>query len=93
MPFLRVGPGLHRRLGAHIAVTDGAVVDVPGGEAVYAVTTDGSDVLAAEVDVGNPRGMWCQRDVGLVRWLHDGELDSVVLTEGHGPPRFESSKW
>ena len=93
MPFLRVGPGLHRRLGAHRAVTDGAVVDVPGGEAVNPVTTDGPDVLAMEVDVGNPRGVWCQGDVGLVRWLHDGGLDSVVLVEGHGPPRFGSSKW
>ena len=90
---MRIGPGLHRRLGAHVAMTDGAVVDVPGGEAVYAVTADGPDVLAVEVDVRNPWGMRCQCDVGLVRWLHDGKLDSVVLIEGHGPPRFESSKW
>ena len=41
----------------------------------------------------NPRGMLCQRDAGAIRWLHDGEFDSVVLIEGHGPPRFESGKW
>ena len=92
-PIRRIGPGLHRRLGGQIAMTDGAVVDVPGGEAVHAVTTDGPDVLAVKVDMPNPRGMLCQRDVGSIRWLHDGELDSVVLIEGHGPPRFESGKW
>ena len=90
---MRIGPGLYRRLGGHIAMTDGAVVDVPGSEAVYAVTTDGPNVLAMKVDMPNPRGMLCQRDVGSIRWLHDGELDSVVLIEGHGPPRFQSSKW
>ena len=90
---MRIGPGLHRRLGGQIAMTDGAVVDVPGSEAVHAVTTDGPDVLAVKVDMPNPRGMLCQCDVGSIRWLHDGELDSVVLVEGHGPPRFESGKW
>ena len=49
--------------------------------------------LAVEVDTPNPRGMLGQGDVGSIRWLHDGELDSVVLVEGHGPPRFRSSKW
>ena len=53
---MRIGPGLHRRLGGHIAMTDGAVVDVPGREAVYAVTTDGPDLLAIEADMPNPTG-------------------------------------
>ena len=90
---MRIGPGLRRRLGGHIAVADEAVVDVPGSEAVYGVTIDRPDALAMEVDVPNPRGMRDQRDLGSIRLLHDGELPSVVLIEGHGPPRFESSKW
>ena len=60
-------------------MTDGAVVDVPGGEAVYAVTTDGPDALAMEVDVRDPRRMRDQGDVGSMRWLQDDDLDSVVL--------------
>ena len=74
-----MGPGLHRGLGGRIAMTDGAVVDVPGSEAVYAVTTDGPDALAMEVNMPNPRGIRCQRDVGSIGWLHDGELPSAVL--------------
>ena len=85
---MRIGPGLNRRLGRHIAMTDVAVVDVPGSEAVYGVTIDGPDVLAMEVDMPNPRGMRDQSDVGSIGWLHDGELPSAVLIEGHGPPRF-----
>jgi len=38
-------------------------------------------------------GCEAARDVGSIRWPHDGELDSMVLVEGHGPPRFESGKW
>jgi len=85
---MRIGPGLNRCLGRHKAMTDGAVVDVPGSEAVYGVTIDGPDVLALEVDMPNPRGMRYQRDVGSVGWLHDGELPSAVLIEGDEPPRF-----
>jgi hypothetical protein len=44
------------------------------------------------VDMPDPRGVWRQGDVRFEA-LHDGELDSVVLVEGHGPPRFRSSKW
>ena len=85
---MRIGPGLNRLLGRHIAMTDEAVVDVPGSEAVYGVTIDGPDVLAMEVDMPNPRGMRDQRDFGSFGWLHDGALSSAVLIEGHGPPRF-----
>ena len=74
-------------------MTDGAVIDVPGSETVYGVTVDGPDALAIEVDMPNPRGMRYQSDVTSIGWLHHGELPSVVLIEGHGPPRFESSKW
>jgi len=50
-------PGLHRRLGADVAPTDGVVVDVPGGEADHAVATDRPCVLAIEADVPDPRGV------------------------------------
>jgi hypothetical protein len=35
---MRTGPGLHRRLGADVAMIDGAVVDVPGGKAAQPVS-------------------------------------------------------
>ena len=86
---MRIGPGLNRRLGRHIAMTHGAVVDVPGSEAVYGVTIDGPNVLAMEVDMPNPRGMRYQSDVGSIGWLHDGELPSAVLIEGHATEVLE----
>jgi hypothetical protein len=86
------GPGLFRRLSADVAMTDGEVIDVPGCEAVHAVAADCPDALVIVVDMPDPRGVWRKGDVRF-DGLHDGELDSVVLVEGHGPPRFRSSKW
>jgi hypothetical protein len=56
-----------------MAMTDGALVDVPGSEAVHAVTTDGPDVLAVEVGMPNPWGMLGQCDAGFIMWLHDDD--------------------
>ena len=89
---MRTGPGLYRRLDAGVAMTDGAVVDVPGCEAVHAVAADRPEALVIVADIPDPGGVWRQRDGRLGR-LHDVELDSVVLVEGHGPPRVGSSKW
>jgi len=50
-------PGLYRGFGAHVAPTDGVVVDVPGGEADHAVATDRPDAPAIAADVPDPRGV------------------------------------
>src|ERR1035437_3852957 len=92
MPVRDRDPGLYRRLGADVAPTDRVVVDVPGGEAAHAVATDRPYALAITADVPDPWGVLRQLDARVVRWLHHGVLDSLVL-KGHGPPRVESSEW
>ena len=72
-------PGLHRRLGADVAPADGAMVVVPGSEAVNTVAIDGPEPLASAADKPDPWGVWRQRDARFERWWHDVALDSVVL--------------
>ena len=67
-------------------MTDGVVVDVPGSEPDHGVAADRSDALAGATDVPDPRRVWRHCDVCRFRWLHDGELDSVVHEYGHGLP-------
>jgi len=54
---MRTGPGLHRGLGADVAMTYRAVVHVPGGEAVHAVATDRPDALVIVADRPDPWGV------------------------------------
>jgi len=57
-------------------------------EAVYAVTTDGPDVLAMEGTLRHHGRMRDQGDVGSLRWLHDETSIRWSWIEGHGPPGF-----
>jgi transposase len=47
---------LDRRVGADVAMTDGAAVDVPGDEPARIITVDRPDVPAVETDVEDPLG-------------------------------------
>jgi hypothetical protein len=71
--------GLYRRLRADVAMTDGVVVGVLGGEATRAMAVDRPDVLAIEADVPDPLGWLREGDSCVEVWLHHGEFDSVVL--------------
>ena len=71
--------GLHRRLEADVAMGDVVVVDVLGGEAARAIAVDGLDALAIEADMPEELGRLREGDAFVQRWLHHGELDSVVL--------------
>lgn len=64
------GAGLDRRLGADVAMTDGAVVDVPGDESARIITVDRPDVLTVETDVPDPRGRLREGDAYVEPWLH-----------------------
>jgi len=64
------GAGLDRRLGADVAMTDGAVVDVYGDEPARIITVDRPDVLAVETDVPDPLGRLREGDVNVEPWLH-----------------------
>jgi hypothetical protein len=70
MPDCHRDPGLHRRLGADVAATNGVVVHVPGGEARHAVAADRAYALAIEPDLPDPRGVLRERDARFERWLH-----------------------
>ena len=61
---------MDHRLGADVAMTDGAVVDVSGDEPARIITVDRPDVLAVETDVPDPLGRLREGDVYVEPWLH-----------------------
>ena len=85
--------GLDHRLGADVAMTDGVVVEVPGGEAARVIAVDRPDALAIEADVPDPLGGLREGDAYVERWLHHVELDSVVLDRVTQATGVGSSKW
>ena len=84
--------GLHRHLWAGVAPSDQVEVAVSGGEADPLMgTVDRPDAPAVDVDAPDPVEGSRGGDA-CVECLRHCKLDSWVLVEGHGPPRFESSK-
>lgn len=72
-------PGLHRRLGGEVAMTDGEVVVALGCEAARAVAVDRPDALVIEPDVPDPRCRPCEGNAWAECWLQHAGLDSLSL--------------